>query len=364
MLKQDIEALFIIVNAGLGTFPEGDKQAIPHDVNWETIFRLTQKQGVLAIAWDGISRLLDNGVTLTLPRSLKLKWGINSEIIAERYHKQWIVATDIADRFHEKGIHTAVLKGFALSQFYPVPEHRPCGDLDCFLMGRYEDGNSVAEAYGAKVERDFYVHSHIEYKGLTIENHQFCTPIRGSQRAKDLERELQLILQKELPSVINGSNLLSPSPLFTALHLAHHTRRHFITEGIALRHLIDWAMLVNGVGESIDWNQFSEILCKYDRGLALFAETLMQISSKYFNTPYINLIENIPSTLADDMMMDTLTDYIKINKNRFGVWRKRWMIISNYYTRYKLYKHFSEGSLLAVIGRAVYGYIFDHNPKL
>lgn len=364
MFTKEINTLFSIIHTGLGTSFQGEELKIPQDINWDCIFRIAQRQGVLAIAWDGISRLLDNGATLTIPRSLKLKWGINSEIVAERYHKQWVAATDIADRFHERGIQTTVLKGFALSQHYPIPEHRPCGDLDCFLMGRYEDGNCTAEACGAKVERDFYVHSHIEYKGLTIENHQFCTPIRGSKKAKDFEREIQQIIKNEPLNPICDSHLLSPSPLFTALHLAHHTRRHFISEGIALRHLIDWAMLVNGLSKEIDWKRFALLLREFDQGLARFAEALMQISSKYFNTTYIELGEAIPENLIDEIVSDTLKDSIQINTNGFGVWRKRWLLISNYYSRHKLYKHFNEGSLLTVIGRAIYGYIFDHNPAL
>lgn len=55
-------------------------------------------------------------------------------------------------------------------------------------MGQYEFGNLLAERWGASVKRDFYKHSHIRYKGLVVENHQFCTAIRGSRRAKDFER--------------------------------------------------------------------------------------------------------------------------------------------------------------------------------
>ena len=82
-------------------------------------------------------------------RELRLRWAYNVERIEHRYGQQRRRAAELAAAYAEAGIRTVVLKGFAVSRLYPVPEHRPCGDLDCFLCGDYERGNRVAEQVGA-----------------------------------------------------------------------------------------------------------------------------------------------------------------------------------------------------------------------
>ena len=46
-----------------------------------------------------------------------------------------------------------MLKGIAVGINYF--NYCPCGDMDCFLMGDYEQGNVIAEQVEAKVEHDF-----------------------------------------------------------------------------------------------------------------------------------------------------------------------------------------------------------------
>lgn len=360
--------LFLLIRLGLGTFDDNcQKSAALHfnGINWHKVYDLAQRQGVLAIAWDGIEVLLSIYTLdqLQIPRSLKIKWAVNADVISQRYNMQWSVAKDLAEKYKNDGISTVVLKGFAISQLYPVPSHRPCGDLDCFLMGEYERGNLLAESYSASVERDFYVHSHIVYKGLVVENHQFCTPIRGNKKAKSLEKAIQDILRNEQSVPINDSSLLSPSPLFSAIFLTVHAHRHFITEGICIRHLIDWAIILKHHVNNIDWNRFVSIINEYNRGILVFAECLTQIAHKHLNTPYV-CISDCQSDFSNIVLNNIMSESIKVNTNNYNVWHKRWLIISNYCKSRWKFKYFSDTSWIKSIYNIIYGYIFDNNPKL
>ena len=112
-------------------------------VAWPTIYQLAAEQGVLALAWDGLQSLIEQGAQdpsakgLTaeqLPdRKLKLQWAFSVEQIEKRYRKQEARARELAAGFEEQGIRVHVLKGLSISDYYPRPEHRECGDLDCFL---------------------------------------------------------------------------------------------------------------------------------------------------------------------------------------------------------------------------------------
>jgi hypothetical protein len=65
-------------------------------------------------------------------------------------------------------------------------------------MGDYEQGNVITQKARTKVERDYYKHSHVSFKGLTVENHQFCIAIRGSKKTKSLERLFQSVLRQKI----------------------------------------------------------------------------------------------------------------------------------------------------------------------
>ena len=368
-LDKSSNFLFLLLRLGLGTSDDHYKTSIAQlfdCINWYEVYNIAQRQGVLAIAWNGIEKLLSTYSIeqLRMPRSLKIKWAINTDIVSQRYDKQWEIAKELAEKYKNDGISTIVLKGFAISQLYPIPSHRPCGDLDCFLMGEYERGNVLAESYGASVECDFYVHSHVVYKGLVVENHQFCTPIRGNKKAKSFEKAIQGILRTEPIIPINDSSLLSPSTLFSAIFLIVHAHRHFITEGISIRHLIDWAILLKHHVNSIDWSRFVSIINEYNRGILVFAECLTQIAHKHLNTPYICIYDCQSNFINDVVLNDIMSESTKINIKSYNAWYKRWLIISNYCKSNWKFKHFSDTSLIHSIYTQIYGYLFDHNPKI
>jgi hypothetical protein len=52
----------------------------------------------------------------------------------------------------------------------------------------------------------------------------------------------------------------TPSPMFNALYLLRHMARHFGTEGINLRHLLDWGLFLRSEQSEID---FEKILTLY-----------------------------------------------------------------------------------------------------
>lgn len=68
----------------------------------------------------------------------------------------------------------------AFAQYYPNPLHRECGDLDCYMMGKKEVGDKITVELGGAMEEAGYKHSHLTYKGLTIENHLFFTDFNNT----------------------------------------------------------------------------------------------------------------------------------------------------------------------------------------
>ena len=162
------------------------------------------------------------------------------------------VAIDFAKKLSEHGIQTTVLKGLAYASYYPSPYQRESGDLDCYLMGKKEEGDRIVVEIGGRMEEAGYKHSHLYYKSLTIENHNFITSFDNTKLGVKTERLLQEII-KDGCRPIGDSKLLNPSADFNALFLIKHAQRHFIKEGICIRHLLDWAFFLKAESKNVNW---------------------------------------------------------------------------------------------------------------
>lgn len=351
--------LFPLLCIGLGTRNAASAASVRlPDAQWSEVYRLAAGQGLLAVVWDGVRQLPPEAQP---PRELRLRWAYNVERIERRYAQQRCRAAELAGLFADEGIRTVVLKGLAVSRLYPVPEHRPCGDLDCFLCGDYERGNRVAEASGAEVKRDFYKHSHIVFRGLTVENHRFCTAVRGSRRARELERLLQRLLA-ELPlETIDDTALFAPPAEFNALFLIRHALSHFLTEGVSLRHLCDWAVFIEREGPQVDWAAFREVAAAHR--LLRFAEILSDLSVRYLGVARNPLPADV-TAVSDRVLESILFERRHLNDSAGGVWSKRLRLLGNVCRDRWKYRDVHERSFLLELARFPLGYLFDRNPRL
>jgi hypothetical protein len=314
-------------------------------------------------------------------RGLKLQWALNAEHIEQRYLKQHKLASELADIYTNKGIKTLVLKGLAISRYYPIPQHRECGDLDCFLVKAdnsqkcgialreaalpvscYNEGNTIAMEEEAKVELDFYKHSHINYKGLVVENHAFCTAVRGSRKLKAFERHLQTLLATHPTTHIGDSRLLCPCADFNALFLTAHSFQHFLTEGIKLRHVLDWALLLRAEQNNIDWESFYEWCDKMH--YTKFADAMTAIAVDYLGVEISNKAIHTKSILRDRVLEDILFSNQAINNIKASKFTKRLKIIRNRLLGGWKYSELYERSAFVDTMQMVAAFFIERKPRV
>lgn len=345
--------LIALIGAGIS----GKPIALNEAVDWQEIYTLASQQGVLAVALDAVALLAQESQP---PKELKMRWIASTMAIERRYNHQRSVAATIAERFAERGIRLYVLKGLALSGYYPRPEHRECGDLDCFLGCDYERGNLYAEELGAKVTRDYYKHSHIHYNKLLIENHQFCVGIRGSRRLKAFERHLESVISHGA-EYIGKTKLIKPSADFNALFLTAHAMTHFLVEGVKLRHLCDWALLLKHEQDNIDWQEFYRWSDRL--GYRLFADTMTAMAVDALGVEITNPNIRIDRRYSERILEDMFKSNNIFNKG-YSPWRVRLMTIVGRATSMWRFHRIYRKSLLGHLLRQVYGFIFEPKPRL
>ena len=280
-MKTPESALFHLLSCVVkGTAPEASLFANMGAGEWDALYKLAKEQGVTALVFDKLESL---PAEVAPPKQLMLQWFSHTLSIGKQMERKYLVAADFAERLAAANIPVVVLKGFAIAAYYPQPLHRECGDLDCYMLGKMAEGEAVAASFGAVVEEANYKHSHIKYKGLTIENHKYFTSFNNTARGKGTEAALKQLIFAQAPARWDNSALLRPNATFNALFLAKHALRHFIDEAICLRHIMDWALFLKAEAANVDWQLLRPHL-EASRVLP-FAQLLTRISQRHLGLP-------------------------------------------------------------------------------
>lgn len=245
---------------------------------WREIYRLSLRQGVLALAWDGI-KLLPEAVRP--PQDLRLQWAVNVDRIEKVYRRQKAAIASLAGFYREHGIPMMLLKGHGLSLFYPVPEHRPCGDIDIWLYGRQPEADKlVAGKWGIPVDVHKEHHTTFDVDGIMVENHyDFVNTLTHASNAR-IERLLKRCAAEPGEEVsIGGAGVFLPPAQFNALFLLRHAAMHFAAVDIGLRHVVDWYVFVARYHDRIDWPALNA--AARDAGMMPFVNSLNAICIDY-----------------------------------------------------------------------------------
>lgn len=357
------EVIFPLLRLGLGNSTAEDENLSGYIMlpaaKWNALGDMARGQGVLGIVLDGVEQLENTrcGATRELSAKQKLEWIGEVLQIEQRYHQQTAVMNDLAEKWRNNGSRVMIMKGLANATLYPKPEHRNPGDIDCYLFEKYSDGNSIARLEGGIVDESWYKHSVISYKGETFENHQFFVHTREGKRSKLLEKELEEALRvderefKQLTSVT-----IMPPVQWTAMFLTYHACGHFLTEGLRLKQVLDWATFLKVHQNEVDWRDFYAFCEKYH--LRTFTETITAICCEHLGVTITNPGIAMKSEYTEKMINSIIYDDDYIYNECGSGWIEKWHIVRNlFHYRWK-YEEIYKDSIWKQLWYYSTGYLF------
>ena len=267
--------------------------------DWEQCYKVASRQGVMALAWDGVMKLPK---ALLPPLTIKIMWASRVEAYEKRYQRYCSTVDELSRFYAGHGIATMQLKGVGFSTLYPVPCHREGGDIDIYTYSAdptrmsHQEANRLADKLmqeqGIEVDVEYYKHSNFFYKGIPIENHKFFLNIKESPLFAHTDQVLHKYMAPSM-TVLQTGQILTPSAKFNTLFLAFHAARHY-GSGLSLHHLCDWVVLINKCGLHMP----VEIK---DKRFLRFVDVLTMLCNKYLGT-------NVPVAVADEMLANELLD--------------------------------------------------------
>ena len=274
-----------MVRLGIGKSKEA---SIPDDVDWRVVKALADRQGLSAVVLDGIEVLRSSHVgNLNHDQVMLLEWiGEVMQGYEQRYIQYERTIGEMADFYNRYGLKMMVLKGYACSLNWPRPEHRPCGDIDIWLFGRYREADKwVAKEKGLKIDSSHHHHTVFYWGEWMVENHYDFLNVHYGHKNDKIEKILKSLGTFEVESSelkveshlkgcsdagcripcveVEGERVYLPSANLHALFLLRHMLHNFTSTGMNLRQLLDWAFLVERHGKEIDWQWLTGVLEEY-----------------------------------------------------------------------------------------------------
>lgn len=314
---------------------------IPSDDGWNDVYKQAARQGIVGVLYGGMERVPKEQRP---HKELLLEWFGQAECYRRMYERQRKAVGSLNGLWRADGLKVFELKGDSIGRFYPRPELRCSCDYDCFLSD-YEQGNRLVEQKGVEVNRDFYKNSSFVWEGLHVENHQFCTPVRGNRAMKRLEAVLRRLVAE--------NNTVD----FNALFLMEHLWSHFFEEALTLKQLTDWIVFYREFNNSVDWQLFE----KYakDCGFWRFSIAINKITRNILSS---SLLMTDLSASERRLWQSIMNGGGSIEMN--NGWKTRLQLVGNYFRngwKYRCYA--SHGPVFSLLRTAI-GYVSDKNPKL
>lgn len=245
----------------------------PKDTDWSQVFRESYLQGVHVTAF---SDCRDLGIPMDTMQQMKPvigKYMIRDIQIAGSH-------TALHRIMNEAHIPYCIIKGIASARYYPDLSERSFGDVDFLIKEEDKDRvlNLMSEKGYTICEEENSHHIILENRNARFELH-FEPPgmPKGEQYAYAKQCMSQIL---EDSSVFSHpiATCICPSDFHHGLILLMHTMHHMLGEGVGLRHICDWTVFLEHMGE-----RFQEVFEKPLRRLGLwrFASILSLVSEQY-----------------------------------------------------------------------------------
>lgn len=265
-------------------------------VDWQEVYQESVAQSVVALAFSNLDKSI-------LPEDVANEW--------EEMTYQVMMSNMQVDSDHAKlhqilssaKIPYVILKGDASAAYYPDPMLRAMGDVD-FLIDKQNIGNVdlLLRKNGFEPQPNNHECERAYHKGISVwELHWDVNGVPGGEVGKKIHEYLSDMIEKAEPASLTNGEYLSPTPFHHGLVMLLHVARHMVTGGIGLRHLCDWAVFVEKLGDSFP-EMFEDKLKNV--GLWRFAQLLTQLSVVYLKCPEQSWMGDLEHELLDALKDD------------------------------------------------------------
>ena len=256
----DITACFAFLRYSLGK--NENMSRVVAGMNWHELYSFASKQALLGLCFEGIERLgkeyPEELKQNPIGRELLMTWMGKAQQIRRQNMKVNAVAGKLFAMLRVDGMRCCVLKGQGNALMYPNPYSRTPGDIDVWIDASRE---RIMEYAQKKFElgNDIRLqHLETSLDGVPVELHFFpCSmnnPIYHARLQKWFRRNADLQCSHIVGLPDGAGDIAIPTTAFNVIYQLTHLYHHFFDEGIGMRQIIDYFLVVNDFSKNVFLN--------------------------------------------------------------------------------------------------------------
>ena len=256
----DITAFFAFLKYCLG-YKENMSRVIA-GMNWHELYSFASKQALLGLCFEGIERLGEEYPEELkrnpIGRELLMTWMGKAQQIRRKNMKVNAVAGKLFSMLREDGMRCCILKGQGNALMYPNPYSRTPGDIDVWIDASRERIMEYAQKKFELEDDSRLQHLETSLDGVPVELHFFpCSmnnPIYHARLRKWFRRNADLQCSHIVGLPDGAGDIAIPTTAFNVIYQLTHLYHHFFDEGIGMRQIIDYFLVVNDFSKNVFLN--------------------------------------------------------------------------------------------------------------
>jgi len=270
------------------------------DEQWREVASQAKKQAVLGMVSKAMLSLPQEQMP---PKPIKIKIALYAERIGEKNSRLTENAARLFDIFAAERLESCVLKGQGVASLYPDPLMRQSGDIDIWVKGDYRTTIKALKKYW-KIGKVFYHHVDIKpFDDKTeVEVHFRPSWLNSPFNNIKIQKWFKDNAPSQFENYDNNLGFAKPRDSFNCVYGAIHIYRHLLQEGIGLRQITDYFLILNSAARD-EILQATEKLNYF--GLNKFLPALMYVLQTIYSLPKEKLLTE-PNTQTGEFLLEEI----------------------------------------------------------
>ena len=232
-----------LIQVSLGT--KNQLSTTPSKHEWAVLFKESERQAIIGVILFGVDKLPDSQRP---PKELLFQWIGIGEMIRQQNNLVNQRCFEVTKIFRDAGYGCCILKGQGNARMYPTPYSRNAGDIDIWVEGGKKRIVEYIHSIFPEINVEYHHMNFPIFDDVEVEVHYYPSFCYNKIHNRRLQRYFRNSEKEQFSNYVSflgtGEKICVPTPSFNLIFQLSHMMRHFFTQGIGLRHAIDYYYLL------------------------------------------------------------------------------------------------------------------------
>lgn len=228
-------------------------------IDWRQLYTFASNQAIIGFCFEGINRLgkeYPEELRLNpIERDLLMTWMGKAQQIRRQNMNVNAVASKLYSMLRKDGLRCCILKGQGNALMYPNVYSRNPGDIDVWVNASREQITKYVQKHFEIGDDIRFHHLETSVDGVPVELHFFPgimnNPIYNARLQKWFKRNVDLQCSNVVSLPDGIGEIAIPTTAFNVIYQLTHLYHHFFDEGIGMRQIIDYFLVVNDFSKNV-----------------------------------------------------------------------------------------------------------------